>query len=79
MASFDWSEAAGEQILAAKFLEGHALGGFWRFAPGEKLLIAIIEVLGQFLSNFRFPRWGKLQRSKSAENFGSPIRHFQPP
>jgi hypothetical protein len=55
------------------------LGGLWRFAPREKLLIAIIEVLGEFLSNFRFPRWGKLQRSKSAENFGSPIRHFQSP
>ena len=45
MASFDGSEAACEQILATEFLDSHALGGFWRSAPRENLLIAIIEVL----------------------------------
>jgi hypothetical protein len=48
-------------------------------ATGEKLLIAIFEVLGKLIDDLGFARRIKFQRGKSAENFGFPFRHFQPP
>ena len=48
--------------------------------PGrEKFLVAVFEVLRKLVGDFRFARWGEFQRSKAAENFRLPFRHFQPP
>jgi hypothetical protein len=40
----------------------------FRLATRDEFLISIIEVLREFLSDFRLPRRGKTQRNKSAEN-----------
>jgi hypothetical protein len=51
----------------------------FRLATRDEFLISIIEVLREFLSDFRFARRGKTQLNKSAENLWLPIRHFLPP
>jgi hypothetical protein len=47
-------------------------------ASSEKLVISIVEVLRDLFGNFPFARRREFQRSKAAENFWLPFRHFLP-
>lgn len=55
---------------------GGGVGGVSRLAGGEEVLVAVVEVLSESVGDFRFACGREIQRSKSAENFGFPVRHF---
>jgi hypothetical protein len=76
--ALDGTQTPGEQVVAFEFFEGHTAGAVFRVAAGEQFLIAIFEVLREFVGDFVFAGCGKFQRCKPSQNFAFPFRHFRP-
>lgn len=68
----DGLEIVREQVFGIEFVESLAKSFVRCVAGGEEILIAVVEVLRDFVGNFLFAGGREFQRSDAAEDFGFP-------
>jgi hypothetical protein len=76
--TLDWLETAREEVFAFQFVGGGSESCVFALASCEEFVVAILKVLRDLFGNFPFARRGEFQRSKAAENFRLPFKHFLP-